>query len=316
LRRSRWLNSLGRSAIRAWRSFGKVPAPEEELAELRARVAVYERGWAPGHFYSPIPSLEEVSRKEASIFAEPESSLAGIDLREPDQLKVIDDLISFYGDHPFARAGKETRFRPKNPNFSLAEAIILYCMIRRSQPKRIVEIGSGYSSCAILDTNEQFFGDAISCIFIDPYAELLLSLLNDRDEAQVKIHDCSVQDVDLATFERLRSGDILFVDSTHVAKVGSDVNWIVFEVLPRLTEGVIVHFHDIYYPFEYTKEWVYQGRAWNEAYVVRAFLEYNDRFHVLFFNSFMGKFHADVLKQRMPECAHPGSSLWLEVSGS
>jgi predicted O-methyltransferase YrrM len=315
LRRYRALNSLRHAAIRAWRSFVRIHASDEEIAELRARVTLYERGWAPGHFYSPIPSVEDVSRKESSIFGEPARFLPGIDLREPDQLKVVDDLISLYSDHPFG-ARNDTRFRPENANYSLAEAIILHCMVRRSRPERIVEIGSGHSSCAILDTNEQYFGNAISCSFIDPHPELLRSLLRERDEGHIEIDERGVQNVDLTAFESLGSGDILFIDSTHVAKVGSDVNWIFFEILPRLASGVIVHFHDIYYPFEYPKEWVYQGRAWNEAYILRAFLEYNDRFKVLFFNSFIGKFHAETLKQRMPECTHPGSSLWLETEWS
>lgn len=305
-----------RNAVRAWRSLGRVATSEDELVRLRARVSLYERGWPPGHFYSPIPSLEEVSRKQASIFAGPKRSLPGIDLREPDQLKMLDDLASFYPDHPFTATTKGTRFRLENPNYSRAEAIILQCMIRRLQPKRIVEIGCGYSSCAILDTNEQFFADGISCSFIDPYPEMLRSLLREHDEDHVEIFECAVQDVDLGRFESLRSGDIFVVDSTHVSKVGSDVNWIVFEILPRLAAGVVVHFHDMHYPFEYPKDWVYQGRAWNEAYVMRAFLEYNHRFHVLFFNSFMGRFHAETLRDRMPECADPGSSLWLEVGPS
>jgi predicted O-methyltransferase YrrM len=309
----RVLRFVRNAAIRSWRSFGRVAASGDDVAELRQRVALYERGWAPGHFYSPIPSLAEVSRKEALIFAEPQRSLPGIDLHELDQLELLDRLVAFYGDHPFAGVMSEARFQRGNPNYSLAEAILLNCMVRRSQPDRIVEIGSGHSSCAILDINEQFFGDAISCTFNDPHPELLRSLLRERDEEHINIVERAVQDVDLSTFESLRAGDILFVDSTHVAKVGSDVNRIVFEVLPRLAEGVLVHFHDIYYPFEYPKEWVYGGRAWNEAYILRAFLEYNDRFPILFFNSFLGKFHAERLRECMPECAHPGSSLWLRV---
>jgi hypothetical protein len=102
------------------------------------------------------------------------------------------------------------------------------------------------------------------------------------------------------------------VDSTHVAKVGSDVNHILFEVLPSLRSGVYVHFHDIYFPFEYPKEWVYQGRAWNEAYVLRAFLQHNDAYEIVLFGSFLSAFHRPWLAERMPLVArNPGSSLWL-----
>jgi hypothetical protein len=201
LRPSRALGVVGRAATRTRRWLAGAAASREELAELRARVAEYERGWAPGHFYSPIPSLEEVSRREASIFAEPRRSLPGIDLREPDQLEVLADLTSFYLDHPFRRA-RPMRFRPDNPNYSLAEAIVLHCMVRRSIPKRIVEIGSGHSSCAILDTNEHLFANAISCTFIDPYADLLRSLLTESDQGGVTIVEAAVQDVDMTVVRK------------------------------------------------------------------------------------------------------------------
>jgi hypothetical protein len=106
-----------------------------------------------------------------------------------------------------------------------------------------------------------------------------------------------------------------------VSKTHSDVNYIFFEVLPRLRSGVYVHFHDIFYPFEYPKEWVYQGRAWNEAYILRAFLQHNDRFELLFFNSFLERFHRDTIARNMPLCLRhskhsmvptSAQSIWLK----
>jgi hypothetical protein len=102
------------------------------------------------------------------------------------------------------------------------------------------------------------------------------------------------------------------VDSTHVLKTRSDVNYILFEILPGFAPGVYVHYHDVYYPFEYTREWVYAGRAWNEVYALRAFLQYNTVFEIVYFNSFFATFHRERLRAAMPLCAmHPGSSLWL-----
>ena len=92
-------------------------------------------------------------------------------------------------------------------------------------------------------------------------------------------------------FRELHAGDVLFVDSTHVAKVGSDVNHIFFEILPILQPGVVVHFHDIMYPFEYEPKWIYTGVAWNEAYMLRAFLMFNPTFKILLFNSFLAHLH-------------------------
>jgi hypothetical protein len=103
------------------------------------------------------------------------------------------------------------------------------------------------------------------------------------------------------------------VDSSHVVKIGSDVAHIIFEILPRLKPGVIVHFHDVFYSFEYPKEWVKEGRAWNEDYFLRAFLQYNSVFQILYFNSFMGQFYQNELERKMPLCLrNTGGSLWMK----
>ena len=285
---------------------------DTELEQLRQQLTEYERGWPPGHFYSPIPSLAEVRRREAEIFRVPRE-IPGVDLNEGAQLELFAALAAFYGEQPFPEHRRDgTRYFFENPMYSYGEALVLYAMIRHLRPRRIVEIGSGHSSCAMLDTIERFLDGAVACTFIEPYPDLLRSLVGDEEFARLHVIATPVQDVDPEVFARLEAGDILFVDSTHVAKVGSDVNHIVFHVLPALQRGVYVHFHDVYYPFEYPRDWVYQGRAWNEAYVMRAFLQYNREFPVAFFNSFFGRFHHERLSERMPLCLRsPGSSLWL-----
>jgi hypothetical protein len=175
-----------------------------------------------------------------------------------------------------------------------------------------VEIGSGHSSCVVLDTNERFFDGSIQCTFVEPYADLLRSLVREDDLERATLLEAPLQSLGDDVFSQLQANDILLVDSTHVAKVGSDVNRIVFEVLPLLASGVHVHFHDVYYPFEYPRSWVLEGRAWNEAYLLRAFLQYNHAFEVAFFNSFLGQLHRDALAAALPLAApNPGSSLWL-----
>jgi hypothetical protein len=109
---------------------------------------------------------------------------------------------------------------------------------------------------------------------------------------------------------------VLFVDSSHVAKVGSDVNRIVIEILPALARGVWVHFHDVFYPFEYPREWVEAGRAWNEGYLLRAFLQYNRAFSVQLFPTFLARFHPDRFAGGMSPCLrNPGGALWLRKEG-
>jgi hypothetical protein len=120
-------------------------------------------------------------------------------------------------------------------------------MIRRTRPKRIVEIGSGNSSGMILDTNEQWFGNAIECTFVEPYPRLFELNLKAGDAQRIEVHASRVQDVPIEVFSSLEEGDILFVDSTHVSKVGGDVNHIFFEILPKIGSGVIVHFQRSYF---------------------------------------------------------------------
>jgi len=122
-----------------------------------------------------------------------------------------------------------------------------------------------------------------------------------------------LQELNPALFEKLGENDILFIDSTHVSKVNSDVNFIFFEILPRLQKGVYIHFHDIFYPFEYIKEWVYQGRAWQEIYLLRAFLQDNPRYSIEYFQDFMFYKHLDFFKTHLPLCLkNSGGSFWLK----
>jgi hypothetical protein len=284
-----------------------------KIAELKAKLKVFELGWPPGHFYSPIPSLAEVRAREERIFRVP-PQVPAVNLNEERQIRWIKEIEPFYMDQPFAAtAGGRTRFHFENPNYSYGEALIYYAMLRRLRPKRVIEIGSGYSTLVLLDTVELFPGIESTCLCIDPYPELLQSLLRPGDETRITIQKSDLQEVDPGVFAGLLPGDILFVDSTHVSKVGSDINQIIFEILPSLPSGIYVHFHDIYYPFEYPKEWIYQGRAWNEAYVLRAFLQFNLTFRIQIFNSYLAQFHSGLLKAFMPLFMKaPGSSLWLK----
>ena len=157
-----------------------------------------------------------------------------------------------------------------------------------------------------------FFDAAIDFTFVEPYPELLISLMNANERKRYKILPSTLQDVDFDSFEALQENDILFIDSTHVSKLDSDVNKIFFDILPALNKGVVIHIHDIFWPFEYPDTWLNEGRAWNEMYMLRAFLEYNDSFEILFFPPYMCTKHKDWVGQNMPlyhnNC---GDNIWL-----
>jgi hypothetical protein len=259
----------------------------------------------PGHYYSAIPSVEDREAFLAQRLSEQE--ILGINLNAEKQFDLLKQFRNFYDECPFQdEKSGNLRYYYINPSYSYTDALTLYSMLRTFKPSRIIEIGSGYSSCAMLDTSELFLDDSIKFTFIEPYPNLLHSLIKERDKRHT-ILGIKLQDVDKEIFRSLEANDILFVDSTHVSKLGSDVNRIIFEILPMLKQGVLIHFHDIFWPFEYPSDWVKKGFAWNEAYILRAFLEFNDSFEILFFASFLHTYHHAWFQEHMP--------LWLKNSG-
>ena len=140
------------------------------------------------------------------------------------------------------------------------------------------------------------------------------SLFKDGDSTSASLYECKVQDVDLRIFAGLEAGDILFIDLSHVLKTGSDVCFELFEILPLLRPGVIIHFHDISAAFEYPRQWILDDRcAWNEAYALRAFLMYNSAFKIIFFNDYFGnKFPVQSNSPSGRGIFKLGGSLWLQ----
>jgi hypothetical protein len=231
---------------------------------------------------------------------------------------MMERLAVHHGVWPFQRQRGQTahRFYFDNPNFGCHDASIYFSMLLESRPRRVVEIGSGFSSCLLLDTNEQFFNGAIDVTLIDPSFEILTGLVGPERLMGANLLKCRVQDAPLDIFTKLEANDILFIDSSHVCKTGSDVNYYLFEILPRLRCDVLVHVHDILYPFEYPAGWVLDdNRSWNEAYAIRAFLLYNDRFDITYWNNFAYHYLADPLRRLLPLCMeNEGGSLWLRKS--
>jgi len=274
-------------------------------------------GYAPGHYYSPIPNLEEINKRKSEIFnvnKEPK----GINLRKEEQFALLQQLSIYYKDIPydFVNAGHtNTRYQVNNDWYKYSDAIMLYSMLRHFKPDRIVEAGSGYSSAIMLDVNERFLNSKASITFIDPYPKRLLSLLNDEDTKRHQVVKAMVQETDLAIFTKLERNDILFIDSSHISKVGSDLNYILFEILPLVKPGVIIHFHDIFYPFELPEEWVLDKKwFWNENYILRAYLTGNSNYEIINFNTYLHQEYEDWFKKNMPACLYNESvtgSIWL-----
>jgi len=289
------------------------------LTLLTSRNKRFLRFAPPGHFYSPIPDIDDINSPAIRANGRVES-IPGVRLNERGQLDRAEEFAKNYPDMPFPeQAAPGLRYHLDNQWFSYGDGVVLYSMMRDLKPRRIIEVGSGFSSAAMLDVNDRFFDGKIELTFIEPYPKRLRGVLGGADTAHYTILEAPVQDAPMECFGKLEANDILFIDSSHVGKVGSDVLHLLFNVLPTLAPGVVVHFHDIPWPFEYPHTWLEQGRAWNEAYFLRSFLQYNTSFEIAYFNSFLATNHATAISGLMPlamrrpsaELTEGNSSIWI-----
>ena len=319
-RRARSLLASARARSRSVAGRVGTPAAYRRLqAEHEELRAMYETWVPPGHFYSPYPDLDEYERRLGASL-DRDRPLLGIDLHEKDQLALLEELVALVADAPFpehrpeGEAPPEWRYWYDNFAYAYGDGIVLHGMLRRLAPRRIVEVGSGFSSAMMLDTIDGWLAGT-ELTLVEPYPELLESLLRPGDEARVTIHRTPVQDIEEEVFTALQAGDVLFVDSTHVVKAASDVNHLIFEVFPRLAPGVWIHVHDVFYPFEYPPDWVREGRAWHEAYLLRAFLMFNPDFAVRWFQDYLWQHHGEALRRLPGVAVNSGGNIWLERVG-
>lgn len=254
------------------------------------------------HFYEPIPDTRELDN---SIW-ENRSGLVGIDVDEGTQLDLLSHFKTAFKDEydqfPREKTGVPYDYYVHNDMFEAVDAEILYCMIRHFKPRRLIEIGSGYSTLvvakALLNNQKDHNSHPCECIVIDPFPNRIVR----KGIAGVsRLVPEPVQKVPLAEFEKLRETDMLLIDSSHVLKIGSDVEYEYLEILPRLNEGVLVSFHDIFLPAEYRKTWVMKDHCfWNEQYLLQAFLAFNTSFRILWAGSYMHLKHSEELRDAFP----------------
>ncbi len=274
----------------------------------------YKEFFPIGHFYSLYPNLNTICEKQNDIY-DMDKTICDINLNEDVQLNFLTQMGELYSTIPDWKDIADTknstyRYRYHNPSFSVADSIGLHCMLRILRPKKMIEVGSGWSSAVSLDTNEFYMNNSIEMSFIEPYPALLKSILKSTDN--ISLLSTGLQETDVRKFQELKSGDLLFIDSTHVSKVGSDVNYLFFEILPHLQHGVYIHLHDIFYPFEYPIEWTKKGMVWNELYLLRAFLQNNKDYEILYFQNFIEKKYGELVKEIWPfEQVFHGGSIWI-----
>jgi predicted O-methyltransferase YrrM len=252
------------------------------------------------HYYQPIPDTRVLP---LSLWNRV-SDLPGVDIREEQQKQLLSEIVGRFKDEytaiPEGASTQEFHFYLGNVAFEAVDAEMLFGLIRLLKPRRMYEIGSGFSTLLTADALRRNRVDGYSCRFIaiDPDASAELEAKLPRDVALWRV---PVQEVSLDEFESLCENDILFIDSSHVCKIGSDVQFLFLEVLPRLRPGVVVHIHDIFLPLEYPRQWVLdEHRFWNEQYLLQTFLSFNATFEVLWAGQWMHIKYPDLLVKAFP----------------
>ncbi len=288
------------------------------VASTEAHIArgVHSR-WLTGHFYSPVVDPRTVGPYVEREWKLAPHDIAGIDLDVDAMLAFWRSNLDLLRSTPFQTPpGGANRYYSKDSPYPLGDAAVLRMMIHHRRPRRIIEIGSGFSTAAILDSLDHAGLTETQVTCIEPFPKRLMSLMRPQDKARVAVIEKIVQEVDPAVVDTLVKGDILLIDSTHVLKTGSDVHCELFHLLPRLRPGVAVHFHDVRYPFEYNKEFIFDyNHSWNEAYALRAFLMYNQSFSVIFWNTLLWQAHGPAIRTEWPQFPpNPGSAIWIERS--
>lgn len=266
-------------------------------------------------FYSPLNDCAflEANRDLWTIPSDP----AAIAWDLPHQQSVLAEVAHFareLTDVPNCSTHRG-EFAWQNQFWTNADAVVHYGLLRSRRPRHIVEIGCGWSSLLMaraLARNDAHASVPTRVTQIEPYPDpATMSAL----PGHWTLHESILQRAPLQLFDTLEAGDVLFYDGSHVAKTASDVNWFFFRVLPRIKPGVLIHIHDIFFPYDYPETWTLESNVtWNEQYVLQAFLMFNDRFRVELCNSYLAAMAPGALESICTPLGlgTTGGSIWLK----
>ncbi len=243
------------------------------------------------HYYSPIPDTSKLTK---TIF-DRVSEMQGIDMRESKQLELLKNFKDRYKSEYDLFPEKPLHYYDyftTQTSYRCVEAQMLYCFVRELKPKKMIEIGSGYSTMLTAQALRKNKSEGYACDFaaIEPYPN---DSIKKGFEGLSRLISMGVEQVPFQEFEALQENDILFIDSTHTVKTGGDVVYEINEILPRLNKGVYIHIHDIFMPYEYPASWYSDFRFWAEQYMVQAFLQFNDSFEIVWASHLMHRKYSD-----------------------
>ncbi len=261
----------------------------------------------PIHYYSPIPNIIELE-KTKDIWKK-RSEMKGVKLDIQNQIENLSQIcLPFENEYHGNKTYLEGVRMSYGPGYGYIEAQTLHAFIRCYKPKKIIEVGSGVSTYCMLKAIEL---NGVNCELtcIEPYPSDKLKELANQNK--IRLINEKVQTVSPDVFERLEENDLLFIDSSHTVKPGSDVNFLFLEIMPRLNKGVNIHIHDIYFPFDFDRAVLKTFYHAMETSLLHAYLIDNSRIEIIFCLSLL---HYDaqedlkkIFKEYEPENDHLGT---------
>lgn len=267
---------------------------------------VMEQNWS-----SPVAVAEEL---DTSLLGQ-KRDLPGLTFPNSDFLRLGDELAPYGKEFPWRDNATADPEVPWGEMFPTLDSIVLYSMIRKFKPKKYIEVGCGFSSrvssAAARRNNEQEKVTSVS--YIEPYPGPRL----DQEGLSGELIQKRIQDVDLGVFSSMDAGDMLFIDTSHVLKAQSDVEWELLHILPLLKPGVIVHIHDLYTPYEQPVGWLennYAPGMYNEQYAVEAMLSGGTRYRTLFPLHMLCRENAEDLRTWFSVNPDSSRSYWIIVN--
>lgn len=248
------------------------------------------------HYYQPLIN----PKKHLRYSLRNNRNLPGIDFNDQEQLELLKEFHYNEEVQSFT-IKKETNnaFFLNNNMYSSGDAEYLYNIIRKFKPKRLIEIGSGYSTMVASSAIRQnkLDDESYSCrhICYEPYEREWIAQLN------VEYIKQKIELVDLDVFRILEANDILFIDSSHIVRPQGDVLYEYLEILPILQSGVLVHLHDIFTPKDYPDRWIYEEHVlWNEQYLLEAFMSFNSDFRIIGSLNYLAHKYCKELSEKCP----------------
>lgn len=278
---------------------------------------IYQLPTSPTHFYSPLPDIRKLMKNRARWLKEYE--VFGFDWNLDYQKKINEEISVFKDELETLEPYEQILKKGFGEGFPIIESFYLYCFIRYLKPKKVIEVGSGMSTYYTLQAclkNKEETGSFADLICVEPYPRK--AFFQFENDGLIKFHHSEVQNIPLDLFKELDKGDVLFIDSSHVLKIDSDVTYLYLTVLPNLKEGVIIHIHDICFPYLTLIPEDKRFRSsllWNETSILAAMLTGNDSFEILQCQSYLHHKFPQIINETFAiynnKLHHP-LSMWLK----